>query len=169
MLSLRNISVSRGGRTVLEGLSAAAERGDLVALRGPNGAGKTTLLHCLAGVLKCDSGEIRCRDGKVDPGGPEWRRRLSYVLDDGGIIPLLTVEEQLYLQGVLCGVGRTEAVERAGLVIDLLELRGYREYRGDELSLGSALSATPKSSFSTSPTAPSMPGRRPFSTGFSGR
>jgi len=121
---------------VISGLSAAAERGDVVALRGPNGAGKTTLLHCLAGVLKYDSGEIRCRDRKIDPGGTEWRLRLSYVLDDGGIIPLLTVEEQLYLQGVLCGVGRTEAVERAGLVIDLLEMRGYREYRGDELSLG---------------------------------
>lgn len=136
VLSLRDLTVSRGGRTVLEGLSAAAGRGDVVALCGPNGAGKSTLLHCLAGVLKNDAGEIRYRDEKIDPRSPGWRRRLSYVLDDGGIIPLLTPAEQLYLQGALSGLGRREAAGRAGQVIDLLELDSHRDYRGDELSSG---------------------------------
>ena len=136
MLSLQNIAVSRGGRTIIKDLSASADRGDVIALLGPNGAGKTTLLHFMAGVLKSDSGGICYQDRKIDPTSPDWRRRLSYVLDDGGIIPLLTLEEQLYLQGVLSGVSRAEAIERTRLVIDLLEVHRYREYRGDELSSG---------------------------------
>lgn len=136
MLSLQNIVVSRGGRTIIKDLSASTDRGDVVALLGPNGAGKTTLLHFIAGVLKSDSGDICCQDRKIDPTSLDWRRRLTYVLDDGGIIPLLTIEEQIYLQIVLVGVSHTEAIERTRLVIDLLEIHRYRDYRGDELSSG---------------------------------
>jgi ABC-type multidrug transport system ATPase subunit len=136
MLNLENIMLSRGGRTVIKDLSAAADRGDVVALLGPNGAGKTTLLHFIAGVLKGDSGDIYYQGNRVDPASADWRRRLTYVLDDGGIIPLLTIEEQIYLQCVLVGVSHTESIERTKLVIDLLELARYRGYRGDELSAG---------------------------------
>ena len=136
MLSLRNVVLTRGGRTILKDLCASADRGDVVALRGPNGAGKTTLLHFIAGILKGDSGGLHFFGSRIDGNSLDWRRRLVYVLDDGGTIPLLTVEEQLYLQGALNGVGHKESLERARLVIDLLELDGYRGYRADELSSG---------------------------------
>jgi ABC-type multidrug transport system ATPase subunit len=136
MLSLQNIVLSRGGRTIIKDLSASADRGDVIALLGPNGAGKTTLLHFIAGVLKSDSGDIYYKGSKIDPDSADWRRRLTYVLDDGGIIPLLTIEEQIYLQSVLVGASHIESIERTRLVIDLLELARYRDYRGDELSSG---------------------------------
>jgi ABC-type multidrug transport system ATPase subunit len=136
MLSLRNVFVLRGRRTVIEGLSASADKGDVVALLGPNGAGKTTLLHFIAGVLKSDAGDIYYDGRKIDTASGEWRSTISYVLDDGGVVPLLTVEEQIYLQSVLTGVDRAESIERARFVIDLLELNKYRNYRGDELSSG---------------------------------
>jgi putative ABC transport system ATP-binding protein len=136
MLSLRNIVVSRGGRTIINGVSASADKGDIVALLGPNGAGKTTLLHFIAGVLRSVSGDIHYKGRKIDTTSPDWRRSLTYVLDDGGVIPLLTVEEQIYLQSVLAGAGHRESIERARFVIDLLELSKYRDYRGDELSSG---------------------------------
>ncbi len=136
MLSLKEVKLSRGGRTIIEDLCASADRGDVVALLGPNGAGKTTLLHFLAGVLKSDSGDIYYQGSKIDSASLDWRRRLAYVLDDGGIIPLLTVAEQLYLQSVLAGAGHKDSIERSRRVIDLLELSKYRDYRGDELSSG---------------------------------
>ena len=136
MLSLENIVLTRGSRAVIKDLSAAADRGDVIALLGLNGAGKTTLLHFIAGVLKGDSGDIRYQGSRIDPTSLDWRHRLTYVLDDGGIIPLLTVEEQIYLQCVLVGVSQTESIERTKLVIDLLDLNRYRSYRGDELSSG---------------------------------
>jgi len=136
MLSLQNIVLSRGSRTIVKGLSASADRGDVVAFLGPNGAGKTTLLHFIAGVLKSDSGDIYYQGSKIDPTSLDWRSRLTYVLDDGGIIPLLTIEEQIYLQSILVGVSHLESIERTRFVIDLLELSRYRDYRGDELSAG---------------------------------
>jgi ABC-type multidrug transport system ATPase subunit len=136
MLSLENIVLSRGGRKIIGGISVKADRGNVIALLGPNGTGKTTLLHFIAGVLKGDSGAIYCEQNKVDPTSLDWRRRLSYVLDDGGVIPLLTVEEQLYLQCVLVGVNHVESIERTRFIIDLLQLDRYRDYRGDELSAG---------------------------------
>lgn len=136
MLSLRNIVVSRGRRPVIEGLSASAEKGNVIALLGLNGAGKTTLLHFIAGILKSDSGDIFYKGRKVDTNSREWRRTVAYVLDDGGTIPLLTVEEQIYLHSILTGADHTESIERTKLVIDLLELSKYRDYRGGELSSG---------------------------------
>lgn len=136
MLSLQNVVLSRGGRTIIKDLSASADKGDIVALLGPNGAGKTTLMHFIAGVLKSDSGAIYYNRRKIDPTCLDWRRRLAYVLDDGGIIPPLTVEEQIYLQSVLVGVNHAESIERTRFVIELLELSRYRDYRGDELSSG---------------------------------
>jgi ABC-type multidrug transport system ATPase subunit len=136
VLRLENIVLSRGGKTIVERASPAADRGDIVALLGANGAGKTTLLHFIAGILKGDSGDIYFDENKVETTSLDWRRRLSYVLDDGGTIPLLTMAEQLYLQCVLAGIGPAESVERTRLVVDLLELGRYRDYRGDELSAG---------------------------------
>jgi ABC-type multidrug transport system ATPase subunit len=136
MLSLRDIVVSRGRRTVLNGLTASADKGDVVAILGPNGCGKTTLLHFVAGALKGNSGDIYCEDRRIDTSSLEWRRTLSYVLDDGGTIPLLTVEEQIYLQSVLAGVDRGKASERTAHVLELLDLSRFRDYRGEELSSG---------------------------------
>jgi ABC-type multidrug transport system ATPase subunit len=135
-LNLKDIVVSRGKKLVLNGLKASADKGDVVALLGPNGAGKTTLLHFIAGVLKGDSGDILYEGGRINTTSPDWRRALTYVLDDGGVIPLLTAEEQIYLQSVLSGTSHVESIERTMFVIDLLELGRYRDYRGNELSSG---------------------------------
>lgn len=136
MLTLQDLALSRGGRRVIGELCAGADRGDAVALLGPNGAGKTTLLHSIAGILKIDTGSISYKSSTIDPASRDWRLKLSYVLDDGGIIPLLTVEEQLYLQAVLTGVSHVESLDRLNHVIELLELGKYRDYRGEELSTG---------------------------------
>lgn len=57
-ISARNISVRRGGRTVLESVSMSVAAGEIVMLLGPNGAGKSTLLATLAGDMRPDVGEI---------------------------------------------------------------------------------------------------------------
>ena len=55
----RDISVSRGGRPVLAGVSFSVPAGGALAVVGPNGAGKSTLLRAIAGLLTPLSGEIR--------------------------------------------------------------------------------------------------------------
>lgn len=58
VLTLRGVSVRRGGQWALRGLDLAIQRGERVALVGPNGSGKSTLLRLLAGVLPPDEGEL---------------------------------------------------------------------------------------------------------------
>jgi ABC-type multidrug transport system ATPase subunit len=56
ILAAENISVKRGGKTILENVSFQAYAGEFIAVLGPNGAGKSTLLKVLAGLLKPSSG-----------------------------------------------------------------------------------------------------------------
>ncbi len=58
MLSAANITLRRGGRTLVEGLSLAVGAGELILLTGPNGAGKTTLLRALAGFCPLAKGTL---------------------------------------------------------------------------------------------------------------
>jgi iron complex transport system ATP-binding protein len=58
LLAAENITVSRGGRTILRDVSLQAHAGEFIAVLGPNGAGKSTLLSVLAGLLKPDSGRV---------------------------------------------------------------------------------------------------------------
>lgn len=57
-LSARGVSVSLGGRRVLDDVSLNVAPGELVAILGPNGSGKTTLLNTLSGELTPDDGEV---------------------------------------------------------------------------------------------------------------
>ena len=58
VLCVRDLRVELGGRTVLDGLSLDAVRGEITALLGPNGAGKTTTIRCFTGLISPGSGSI---------------------------------------------------------------------------------------------------------------
>ncbi|MFR9720281.1 heme ABC transporter ATP-binding protein [Aeromonas diversa] len=61
LLSCRQLTLSRDGRTLLDGLNLDLEAGSVTVLLGPNGAGKSTLLKCITGELDV-AGEIRLFD-----------------------------------------------------------------------------------------------------------
>lgn len=65
VLEVRNVTVQRGGRAIVDGVSARLEAGMFVALIGANGAGKSTLLNCLAGLLKPERGDVTLDDKPV--------------------------------------------------------------------------------------------------------
>lgn len=59
LLEAIELSVLRGGKRILDSVSASFADAGLVAVIGPNGAGKSTLLSVLAGLLKPDAGDVR--------------------------------------------------------------------------------------------------------------
>ncbi|MDR3643382.1 MAG: metal ABC transporter ATP-binding protein [Candidatus Doudnabacteria bacterium] len=59
VISLDNICVSLGGRTILHDINVSVNNGEFVAVLGPNGAGKSTLFKILLGLLKPDCGDVR--------------------------------------------------------------------------------------------------------------
>lgn len=58
MISIRDISISRNGRTVLSNFSAEIEPGTITAIIGPNGSGKSSLIAAIAGDIALSAGEI---------------------------------------------------------------------------------------------------------------
>jgi ATPase subunit of ABC transporter with duplicated ATPase domains len=60
VLSARGLSVSRGGKPVLTGVSLDLRPAGRVLVCGPNGAGKTTLLRALAGEVALQAGTVSC-------------------------------------------------------------------------------------------------------------
>jgi len=57
-LSVENLTVHRGGKTVVANVSFIHETGRITALIGPNGAGKSSLVLALAGVLPLETGSV---------------------------------------------------------------------------------------------------------------
>ena len=58
MLHVSNLSVARGGMTLLSGVDFALNAGQILVLRGANGLGKTSLLRCIAGLQNPVDGQI---------------------------------------------------------------------------------------------------------------
>ena len=58
LLAAEQITVARGGRTILRDVSLQAHAGEFIAVLGPNGAGKSTLLSVLAGLLRPNAGQV---------------------------------------------------------------------------------------------------------------
>ncbi len=63
LISVKNLTIKKGKRSLLENVSFELVRGEAVSLIGPNGAGKTTLIRALIGTLKPTSGNIKRKRG----------------------------------------------------------------------------------------------------------
>ncbi len=70
VLGCRGVSVSRAGRSLIEGIDLDLHEGEIVLLSGPNGSGKSTLAMVLAGLRRADAGEVT-RHGRVGLMFPE--------------------------------------------------------------------------------------------------
>jgi osmoprotectant transport system ATP-binding protein len=119
------LSVSKtyqNGAVAVRDVSLRVERGTIACLIGTSGCGKTTTLRMINRLVEPTEGEIRV-DGKrvrdLDP--IALRRSIGYVVQDGGLLPHLTVRDNVALLEIVKG---TRAVERERRVAEVLELVG---------------------------------------------
>ena len=66
MLELKDIKLSYGANTILNGVNLSVKRGDVVSIIGPSGTGKTTLLKCINYLAKPSSGMIAFDQVRMD-------------------------------------------------------------------------------------------------------
>src|ERR1700688_2094014 len=96
-LAVEELVAGYGGVTALDGVSISAGTAAITAVLGANGAGKTTLLRAISGLIK--SRRRRVLLGGTDLAGrsPEQivRAGIAHVPEGQGVIPELTVEENL--------------------------------------------------------------------------
>ena len=99
MLKIEGLHVAIQGVVALRGLSLDVADGSMVGLVGRNGAGKTTLLRSVMGHLPASQGRIQF-DGQDLARLPRHARAglgLGYMPEDRGLVPELTVEENILL------------------------------------------------------------------------
>ena len=138
-----DLYLSYGQTPALRGVSLACWRGESVALMGPSGSGKSSLLHCLAGVLRPDSGEVSVAGERLDtmPERERSRHRLSHigmVFQFGSLIPELTLLENVALPLQLLGGRAADARSRALALLDKLEVADVSGRRAGAVSGGQA-------------------------------
>lgn len=95
-LVAENLTLERGGRPVVEGLSFRLDAGEALVLTGPNGAGKSTLLRALAGYLRPAAGRVRVTGAGEDR---ETSEVCHFVGHLDGIKTHLTAAENLAFWG----------------------------------------------------------------------
>jgi len=165
MIEARDVRKSFGRTPALRGATVAAAPGEILAIMGPSGSGKSTLLHCLAGIFRPDSGEVRLAGTRLDDRSEAVRTRLrrthfGFVFQFGQLVPELTAADNVALPLLLNRVNRKSAYAAAATWLDRLGLSGKDRRRTGELSGGEAqrvavaraLTLRPKVIFADEPT-----------------
>ena len=129
-----------GDALALDDVSFVCPTGSLTALVGASGSGKTTLLRMVNRLVEPDAGRVLVNGrAVVDEPVEELRRRIGYVIQATGLLPHLTVAENIAIVPRLLG---WSAAERAARVAELLELvalpAAFADRRPDALSGGQA-------------------------------
>jgi osmoprotectant transport system ATP-binding protein len=98
MLEMHGVSKSFGGATVVQPLNLAIAAGEVVVLLGPSGCGKTTILRMVAGLVSPSTGLIVVDSQPLDAQSVgNVRRKLGYVIQEGGLFPHLTGKQNVTL------------------------------------------------------------------------
>jgi osmoprotectant transport system ATP-binding protein len=97
-VEFRNVSYTVSGRSILSDISLTVETGETLVLLGRSGSGKTTLLKMVNRLIEPTSGEIILDGKSVRERAPEsLRRSIGFVIQDGGLFPHRTVEQNIGL------------------------------------------------------------------------
>ena len=124
VLQVSDLRMRYGKTDVLNGVSFAARRGEVLALLGPNGAGKTTTIEILEGFRMRSAGEVSVLGSDPARAGEAWRARTRVVLQSWRDHAKWQVRELLAHLGRYYEPYATPEVTRPWDVDDLLETVG---------------------------------------------
>jgi phospholipid/cholesterol/gamma-HCH transport system ATP-binding protein len=143
LVSIRDLSFSRGGRKIFDHVSLDIPRGKITAIMGPSGTGKTTLLKLIGGQLRPDAGAVSVEGRVVHELGLRelyaLRKRMGMLFQSGALLTDLSVYENVAFP--LREHTRLPESMIRSLVLMKLEavgLRGARDLLPGELSGGMA-------------------------------
>lgn len=130
-IQLNDVHLARGGRPVLNGISADLS-GRAIGLVGANGAGKSTLIGALLGVLKAYSGSIRVLGLELPRKAMQVRSRAGVMAEQAGVFPGGSGVDAVVFAAMLNGLARREALRKAHRALDALDVgeERYRPVRG---------------------------------------
>ncbi|QRO86960.1 ABC transporter ATP-binding protein [Kytococcus sedentarius] len=137
------LGIHYGETVVVEGFSLRVEPGECLALMGPSGSGKSSILSCLVGMQKPTSGTVTVAGREVSSLNSGQRARVRRELigvtyQSPGLLPELSIEENVAVTLLFDGTPRGAALEKARESLAQVGLSGHEGKRVDEISGGQA-------------------------------
>lgn len=115
------------GKTLLSKLNLQVQEGETLVLLGRSGSGKTTTMKLINRLIDPTAGEVRVEQKPTTDWDPiRLRRRIGYVIQEIGLFPHLTVEENIGVVPRLEGWAPERVRERARALLSLVGLDADR-------------------------------------------
>ena len=125
LVRLVDVSKRYAGATALHSTNLPVERGKATVLIGPSGCGKSTLLRLIIRLIEPDSGSIEFNGEPITAENINvLRRRIGYVIQEGGLFPHLTARANVLLMARYIGNPQEETHNR---LLELSELTRFSE------------------------------------------
>ena len=126
-------------RPAVQELSLTIPAGEMVMFVGPSGCGKTTSLKMINRLIEPTSGSITIGGKDITRSNPtELRRQIGYVIQGGGLLPHMTVKQNIGIVPGLLGWSKKKVADRTDELLDMVGLDPsvYRDRFPRELSGG---------------------------------
>lgn len=143
MISIRNLTFSRGDRIIFDNISLDIMPHKITAIMGPSGTGKTTLLKLIAGQLRPDSGSVQINQQNVHRLSRadlyKLRKKMGMLFQSGALLTDMSVYDNIAFP-IREHTQLPESIIRTLVLLKLnaVGLRGARDLMPNELSGGMA-------------------------------
>ncbi len=132
-LEANNLTKRYGARTVVNGVTFAVEQGEVFGLLGPNGSGKTTTIRMALDIVRPDGGSVSLLGG-LPP--KDALPKVGYLPEERGLLRKERVADILRYLGMIKGMPRAAAEDRAQEMLHRVGLFEHRYKRVEALSRG---------------------------------
>ena len=124
LLEFKNVSkVYKGGKKAVDDVSLSFEKGEFIAFIGTSGSGKTTTMRMINRMIEPTSGQILINGEDIAKKDPvELRREIGYVIQQIGLMPHMTIRENIVMVPKLLKWSDEKRKEIAERLIKLVDL-----------------------------------------------
>ncbi|MCY8483169.1 choline ABC transporter ATP-binding protein OpuBA [Bacillus mojavensis] len=139
MLTLQNVSKTyKGGKKAVNSVNLEIEKGEFICFIGPSGCGKTTTMKMINRLIEPSAGQIFIDGENIMEQDPvELRRKIGYVIQQIGLFPHMTIQQNISLVPKLLKWPEQQRKERARELLKLVDMGpDYLDRYPHELSGG---------------------------------
>ena len=139
VIEFQNVSLSYGGRLILDNINFKINEGQIFGMLGPNGVGKSTIFNLITGLVKPKNGKIKIQGEEVTE-YPIYLRtkkfKVGYVPQYGGYFNDLTLHDNLKAISEIVLSSKNLREERINYLISKFELDNLKDIKAKFLSGG---------------------------------
>ena len=137
VIEFENVSLSYGGRLILDNINFKINEGQIFGMLGPNGVGKSTIFNLITGLVKPKNGKIKIQGEEVTE-YPIYLRtkkfKVGYVPQYGGYFNDLTLHDNLKAISEIVIENKNLREERTNYLISKFELDNLKDIKAKFLS-----------------------------------